>query len=231
MRPSTRIWSGTALAASVLFLAVPSAEAHGGGALHGMHNARRSTEPASRTTPSTPGPSHGMEAAAKPAGAAQSGQSETSSTGQTSAATPPTQPDFAACDAAGTVAANCEAMTESLSTVTGGDPSPRWTAPAPVAVPPTPAATPIPPPQTAVQPFTEQSGGPARPVIQGGGPTLADCMALWEPDLHMTKPLWRTTCIRTMNGIDMPEVALGDSSGAATPRTHHGRSRTHEARN
>jgi hypothetical protein len=40
------------------------------------------------------------------------------------------------------------------------------------------------------------STAPSRPG--GGGKTLADCMAFWEPATHMTKAEWRTTCLRTL---------------------------------
>jgi hypothetical protein len=37
----------------------------------------------------------------------------------------------------------------------------------------------------------------------GGGATLADCMALWDPSTHMTRPEWRATCVRTLNGLEL----------------------------
>ncbi|CAN0488815.1 unnamed protein product, partial [Phaeothamnion confervicola] len=77
--------------------------------------------------------------------------------------------------------------------------------------PPTPATDPIPEPATsAAGPLIEGSGGSSRPANNpGGGPTLADCMALWEPAVHMSKPLWKDVCVRTMNGINEPQVAIG----------------------
>ncbi len=39
----------------------------------------------------------------------------------------------------------------------------------------------------------------------GGGETLADCMALWDAGTHMTKSVWRQTCQRTLNGLDLPD--------------------------
>lgn len=45
------------------------------------------------------------------------------------------------------------------------------------------------------------SGSPseaAKSAPGGGGKSLADCMAFWEPATHMTKQQWRTACKRTM---------------------------------
>lgn len=120
------------------------------------------------------------------------------------------------------VSANCEARAESLFTATQGDPALPWTVPTPTIVPPTPAAPKIVEPLTATGPILEQSGGSSRPAIEGGGPTLADCMAIWSPDVHMTKTLWKGVCVRTLNGVNEPEVALG-SEPSATPHHVHAR--------
>lgn len=129
------------------------------------------------------------------------------------------------------VGANCEARAESRFTATGGDPAPSWTAPTPTSIPPTPTAPAISEPQTTTDtsPLTlEQSGGSSRPAIPGGGPTLTDCMALWDPAVHMTKALWHTVCVRTLNGIDMPSAGLGLPE---PDQVHHHRKPAHEARN
>lgn len=133
------------------------------------------------------------------------------------------------------VAANCEARAESRFTATGGDPAPSWTAPTPTSIPPTPTAPAISEPQTTTDtsPLTlEQSGGSSRPAIEGGGPTLTDCMALWDPAVHMTKALWHTVCVRTLNGIDLPSAGLGlPEPGQTRNQVQHHRQTTHEARN
>lgn len=132
--------------------------------------------------------------------------------------TPP--PSFAAsCE--NEVGANCEARMEAQYRASGGDLAAPWTAPTPTAVPPTPASPAITEPQTNSDPLIEESGGASPPTTEGGGPTLADCMALWEPDVHMTKALWRTVCGRTLNGIDMPSTGLGLPEPSRT--RHHAR--------
>ena len=113
--------------------------------------------------------------------------------------------------------ANCEARIESYSTVTEGDPNSTWSAPVPTTVPPTPTAPQIVEPTTETGPILEESGGAAQVDTTGGGPTLADCMSLWDKDVHMTKALWKTVCIRTMNGINEPSEGLGLS----TPKAQH----------
>lgn len=58
----------------------------------------------------------------------------------------------------------------------------------------------------------------------GGGKTLADCMAIWAPDTHMTKVEWRDTCKRTLNGIEMPtETASAGTSATHTAAKPHGK--------
>lgn len=128
-------------------------------------------------------------------------------TSPTATTTPP--PNLASrCE--GEVAANCEAKGEALFSASQGDSAPVWTAPVPTAVPATPAAPAITEPQQTGDTLSlEQSGGASGVVITaGGGPTLDDCMALWAPAVHMTKALWKDVCVRTMNGINEPEVAL-----------------------
>jgi hypothetical protein len=120
---------------------------------------------------------------------------------------PPVSAISPACETAESV--NCEAKIEAYSSATQGDPNPPWTAPVPTTVPPTPAAPAIVEPSTNTDPVLEQSGGASQVETAGGGPTLADCMSLWEKDVHMTKALWKTVCIRTMNGISEPSEGLG----------------------
>jgi hypothetical protein len=50
----------------------------------------------------------------------------------------------------------------------------------------------------------------------GSGKTLADCMQLWDPHTHMSKPEWRVTCVRTLNGIDLPA-----DGGVTVPASAH----------
>lgn len=115
---------------------------------------------------------------------------------------------------------NCEAKIESYSTATQGDPNPVWIAPVPTTIPPTPAAPPIVEPATDTGIPLEQSGGTTQIETAGGGPTLADCMSLWDKDVHMTKALWKTVCVRTMNGIDEPSEGLGIPMPKASSRAH-----------
>jgi hypothetical protein len=48
-------------------------------------------------------------------------------------------------------------------------------------------------------------------------------MRLWDSTTHMSKPEWRTTCERTLNGIDLP-TELG---APAPPRAHVRHARAH----
>lgn len=138
-----------------------------------------------------------------------------------------TLPPDVSSQCAGEVSANCEARAESDYTVSNGDPNPVWSAPVPTTVPPTPSAAPINEPQAATDEFEQSGGGSGVMTTAGGGPTLADCMALWEPAVHMTKQLWKNVCIRTMNGINEPQLALESIDPAYVPRKHV----TREARN
>lgn len=68
-------------------------------------------------------------------------------------------------------------------------------------------------------PITEQpnelSGGGTRTQAQqsgAGGPTLADCMSNWDPTTDMSKSEWKATCIRTLNGIDLPTEGVADTT-------------------
>jgi hypothetical protein len=54
-------------------------------------------------------------------------------------------------------------------------------------------------------------------------------MALWEPAVHMTKALWKDVCVRTMNGIEEPQVALGWVDPTAAPHREHTTKTRHNA--
>lgn len=142
-------------------------------------------------------------------------------------------PDFAArCQ--GPESANCTARLESLFTATLGDPLPLWTVPTPTVVPPTPRAPAIVEPEVTPALALGSGGGSIPTLTQGGGPTLADCMAIWDPAVHMSKSLWKNVCTRTTNGVDEPMLALGGSpepkqtKQLAADSAHHG---THVAAN
>jgi hypothetical protein len=69
-------------------------------------------------------------------------------------------------------------------------------------------------------PDTFASSGGSAPVDHsgGGGNTLASCMGFWDSSTHMTRTEWRQTCVRTLNGIDLPTEMGGQpapSSGGA----------------
>ncbi len=72
--------------------------------------------------------------------------------------------------------------------------------------------------QPELQPNELSSGGTPRQTLQfgGGGPTLADCMSIWDPTTDMSKSEWKATCVRTMNGVDLP--IEGPSQPAAHDR-------------
>ena len=67
------------------------------------------------------------------------------------------------------------------------------------------------------QPNELSSGGTPRqdPFFGGGGSTLTDCMSIWDPTTDMSKSEWKATCIRTLNGIDLPTEGV---AGTAAPR-------------
>lgn len=193
------------LAAAILLAATSgAASAHGSGALSHMAAPAAPHVQASRAT-SGPHPigATGMATHGTP------GIGDIGTTLPTTA-TLSTLPATVATQCEGEVSATCEATAESRTTVSNGDPNPIWNAPVPTAVPATPPTDPIAEPQDSTTQNFEQSGGASGVVITaGGGPTLADCMSLWEPAVHMSRPLWKDVCVRTMNGIDEPQVALG----------------------
>lgn len=69
-------------------------------------------------------------------------------------------------------------------------------------------------------------GGTAAVDHSGGGAnTLASCMSFWDASTHMSKPEWRATCVRTLNGIDLP--ADGGMTVPTSARAHVRHTRTH----
>jgi hypothetical protein len=118
-----------------------------------------------------------------------------------------------------TSSACAEELMELQSDSTPAVTPPLWKQP---ADPPAPAANTSPPAEPpTVQlspeiPDTEVSSGGAlvpREPIPGGGPSLADCMDIWEPATHMSKAEWHTTCVRTLNGIDILPTQVAGSAG------------------
>jgi hypothetical protein len=68
-------------------------------------------------------------------------------------------------------------------------------------------------------------GGPAVTDHSGGGAnTLASCMGFWDSATHMSKSEWRDTCVRTLNGIDLP--ADGGMTVPTSARAHARQPRT-----
>jgi hypothetical protein len=68
-------------------------------------------------------------------------------------------------------------------------------------------------------------GGTAAVDHSGGGAnTLASCMSFWDSATHMSKPEWRATCVRTLNGIDLP--ADGGMTVTTSTRAHVRHTRT-----
>ncbi len=73
-------------------------------------------------------------------------------------------------------------------------------------------------------------GGTAAVDHSGGGAnTLASCMGFWDPATHMSKPEWRATCVRTLNGIDLPADGGMSVLTSANMHMRHTRTRTHAA--
>ena len=64
--------------------------------------------------------------------------------------------------------------------------------------------------------FASGGGTAAVDHSGGSGKTLADCMQLWDAHTHMSKPEWRITCVRTLNGIDLPA-----DGGVTVPTSTH----------
>lgn len=198
-----------------LLLAVSpsSAFAHSGsgGLRSGGISTALSHTPSSHVAKPAPRAASGAKSITSSPGTANAGDA----LGLTTLRGPPISP---ACETDESV--NCEARIESYSTATQGDPNPAWIAPVPTTIPPTPAAPPIVEPATDTGALFEQSSGATQIETAGGGPTLADCMALWDKDVHMTKALWKTVCVRTMNGIDEPSEGLGIPMPKASSPAH-----------
>jgi len=134
-----------------------------------------------------------------------------------------------------------ETETAAQSTISTSSPAP--------ALPPQPydAAAPAAPPVVAAPSsmtltpdvaVDSSSGGISRTSNPGAaGLTLADCMAVWEPALHMSKGEWRSTCVRTLNGVELPPdsmTAHADEvrgAGKHAVKGHHRTSVTPEVAN
>ncbi len=109
-------------------------------------------------------------------------------------------------------------LTELQSETTSPVTPPLWKQP---ADPPAPAANTSPTeptlaPLSPTIPDGEVSSGGAlvpREPIPGGGPSLADCMDIWEPATHMSQAEWRTTCVRTLNGVDLVPTQVAGNPG------------------
>lgn len=103
--------------------------------------------------------------------------------------------------------------------------------------PPTPAAPPAAPPALATPPLSDlavpdpvstDSGGSKAPVGGGAaGPTLASCMEVWKPDTDMTRAEWKATCLRTLNGVDLPAPSGVASAGTTSGQQVAHRRTTH----
>jgi hypothetical protein len=132
-------------------------------------------------------------------------------------------------------------------------PPPRAQDPAPVSDPTTSAAA-TSNLTTLSPPIAPLSTGPDTNVVElssggstgvpgtqdiaygGGGPSLNDCMSLWDKTTDMSKSEWKDTCTRTMNGTelspdDLSHVADVDSIiGGGHQATHAAKSSRHVAR-
>ncbi len=113
----------------------------------------------------------------------------------------------------------------------------------PSMLPPVPtiAAPSAPPPSTtttgAVLPSTTpstvltpaSSGGTLATDSHEGGMTLAGCIGIWKPDTHMTKTEWRTSCVRTLKEINLPQTQVAKTvptpPPAVEPRSGHSKHR------
>jgi hypothetical protein len=68
--------------------------------------------------------------------------------------------------------------------------------------------------------FASGGGTAAVDHSGGSGSTLANCMQLWDASSHMSKPEWRQTCVRTLNGIDLPTEVGAAPQATRTPVRH-----------
>lgn len=53
--------------------------------------------------------------------------------------------------------------------------------------------------------------------------TLANCMKLWDAATHMSKPEWRTTCLRSLKEADASAKAAEKERTKKEPRKKHSR--------
>lgn len=202
MMPSPKAKTGYALCAIAFFVAPQAAVAHGAAHLPAV---------APHASVSSPAKSSAMPTSSSPA---------SSATATKGCADP------ALCA--------LETETAAQSTITSSTPVP--------ALPPQPfdAAAPAAPPVVAA-PSTatltpdvavdSSSGGASRTGNPGAtGLTLADCMAVWEPALHMSKVEWRATCARTLNGVELPpDTKTAHADGVQQANVKHVTHRPHRA--
>ncbi len=220
IRKFDRSMKTVGLALSLALAAGPSWSHEQGGSTGGTAHVSESMSRTNSTSPSI--------AARSTTSIGRTTSPTTGTTSTISRIAPTTPAPSFASQCEGEVSVNCEARAESLYDATGGDLATPWSAPVPTVVPATPTAPAITEPASDTQNFEQSDGGSGVVITAGGGPTLTDCMALWEPSVHMTKALWRDVCKRTMNGINEPTLALRSvdpSYGAATP-AHKSRNET-----
>ena len=72
------------------------------------------------------------------------------------------------------------------------------------------------PPEVNV-PNVPSSGASSTDVLPSPTPnrpeTLGDCLADWDAGTHMSKAEWRQSCLRTVNGTDLPDAVSGYRAG------------------
>jgi hypothetical protein len=66
-----------------------------------------------------------------------------------------------------------------------------------------------------------EATAPREPIPEDG-PSLADCLDIWEPATHMSKAVWRSTSVRTLNGIDLnPTQVTGTEPASKLAAMRH----------
>jgi hypothetical protein len=73
-----------------------------------------------------------------------------------------------------------------------------------------PPIAPFSPPDT-IPTTSLTTGGSARTdtassIPGGGGKTLQDCIAFWDPQTHMSKTEWRAACSRSLHRLENLKV-------------------------
>ena len=207
----------SALMSAAIALNATPAAAHGGGGGH----AGRSIS--ARADMQAMGPGTNM-AATKPA------KPGTSSASTVAVGTGSSGAGLGACATPSSAA--CAASVSSAQADLAGTSAASAVA---VTPPPFPAAAPAAPPALTLpsvsalapaDPVSTASGGSSpQPDYGAGGPTLASCVAIWEPALDMTKSEWKATCVRTLNGVDLPVSGNQVAQHASQGSTHAHRNR------